>query len=231
LERKILVVDDEPAFAGFIARTLGHKGYLVYTAGNGRDALRLLFSRRPNLVILDLVMPGMDGWQTCNRIRELSDVPIVMITGRQKTESDIVSGLNFGADDYIAKPVGNRELVARVKAVLRRASRTPAAGRKTAYNYGRVAIDIEGHHVTLDGRRIRLTPKEFKLLAVLFEHTGTVLAHKTLLEKVWGWEYENDTDHVRLLVWHLRRKIEPEPARPAYIITEPVIGYYFKRSG
>jgi len=231
LERKILVVDDEPAFAGFIARTLGQEGYLVYTAGNGRDALRLLFSRRPDLVILDLVMPGMEGWQTCYRIRELSDVPIVMITGRQKTESDIVSGLNFGADDYLSKPVGNRELVARVKAILRRAEHGPEKAKKTTYNDDRLAINIEEHRVTLDGRRISLTPKEFRLLAVLFEHPGTVLTHQTLLEKVWGWEYRDDTDHVRLLVWHLRRKIEPQPERPVYIITEPGIGYYFRKSG
>lgn len=232
MDRKILVVDDEPAFARFVGSSLSHKGYEVLTANNGQEALRLLFAHKPDLVLLDVMMPKMDGWQTCNRIREVSDVPIVIVTGSQRSESDIVCGLDYGADDYLIKPVGNKELAARVKAILRRADLSPRQGlKRITYSDNFLTVDVAERRVIVNGERVRLTPTEFKLFALLVENAGRILTHKQLLEKVWGWEYTDDVDHVRIYIWHLRQKIEPDPAQPRYIITEPGVGYYFKKSG
>ncbi len=231
MDKKILVVDDEPAFVRMVSSYLSHNGYEVLTAGDGQEALRLLFAHKPDLVLLDVMMPKMDGWQTCSRIREISDVPIVIVTGEQKSESDIVYGLDHGADGYFIKPVGNKELVARLKAILRRAESTPRQGiKKTTYNDVFLTVDVAERKVIVNGERARLTPTEFKLFALLLENAGRILTHKQLLEKVWGWEYADDTDHVRIYIWHLRHKIEPDPTQPRYIMTEPGVGYYFQKS-
>ena len=229
---KILVVDDEPSFARLVREVLTHKGYEVFTAGDGQEALRLLFAHKPDLVLLDVMMPKMDGWQTCSRIREVSDVPIVMLTGKQKSEEDIVRGLDYGADEYLIKPVGNRELVARVRAVLRRAELPPTTEVKPKIAYGDdyLTVDIEERKITVKGERIRLTPMEFRLFSVLVENAGRILTHKQLLERVWGWEYTDDLDYVRIYISHLRQKIEPDPAQPRYIMTEPGVGYYFQKA-
>jgi len=231
-EKKILVVDDEPAFVRLVSKTLTHKGYEVLTAGDGQEALRLMFAHQPDLVLLDVVMPKMDGWQTCSRIREMSDVPIVILTGRQKSEADIVRGLDYGADDYLIKPVGSRELVARVRAILRRAELPSSleAKKEITYSDAFLTVNIAERKVIVNGERVRLTPTEFKLFALLLENAGRVLTHKQLLEKVWGWEYADDLDHVRIYIWHLRQKIEPDPAQPKYIMTEPGVGYYFQKA-
>jgi len=228
--RKILVVDDEPTFVKLISQTLTHRGYEVLTAGDGQEALRLLFANKPDLVLLDVKMPKMDGWQTCSRIRELSDVPIVMLTGKQKSEEDIVHGLDYGADDYLIKPVGSRELVARVQAMLRRAE-LPApqdTERTISYSDNSLTVDVVERKVLVDGERVKLTPLEFKLLAFLLKNAGRILTHKQLLQEVWGWEYADDVDYVRIYIWHLRQKIEPDPSQPRYIVTEPGVGYYFQ---
>ena len=231
MERKILVVDDEPSLVRLVSKVLTHKGYEVLSAGDGEEALRLVFTYRPDLVLLDVVMPKMDGWQTCSRIREITDVPIVMLTGKQTSEADIVRGLDYGADDYLIKPIGGRELVARVKAILRRAELPSILDtlKKIIYSDDYLAVDIAARRVMVNGKRIKLTPIEFKLFALLLENAGRVLTHKQLLEKVWGWEYGDDIDHVRTYIWHLRRKIEPVPAQPRYIISEPGVGYYFQK--
>ncbi len=230
--KKILVVDDEPKFVRLVNQTLTHKGYEVLTAGDGREALRLLFAHKPDLVLLDVVMPQMDGWQTCSRIREISDVPIVMLTGKQKSEEDIVRGLDYGADEYLIKPVGSKELVARVRATLRRAELPPSLGAKREITYSDtfLSVDVAERKVLVNGERVRLTPTEFKLFAVLLENAGRVLTHRQLLEKVWGWEYADDIDHVRIYIWHIRQKVEPDPAHPRYIMTEPGVGYYFQNA-
>ena len=231
-EKKILVVDDEPTFVRLVSKTLTHKGYEVLTAGDGQEALRLMFAHRPDLVLLDVVMPKMDGWQTCSRIREMSDVPIVILTGQQKSEADIVRGLDYGADDYLIKPVGSRELVARVRAILRRAELPSSleAKKEITYSDAFLTVNIAERKVIVNGERVKLTPTEFKLFALLLENTGRVLTHKQLLERVWGWEYVDDIDHVRIYIWHLRQKIEPDPAHPRYIIAEPGVGYYFQKA-
>ncbi len=230
--KKILVVDDELTFVRLVRTTLTHKGYEVLTASDGQEALRLLFAHKPDLVLLDVMMPKMDGWQTCSRIREISDVPIVMLTGKQKSETDIVRGLDYGADDYLIKPVGSRELVARVRAVLRRAELPPSADveKKLTYSDAFLSVDVAERRVIVSGERVRLTPTEFKLFALLLENAGRVLTHKQILERVWGWEYVDDIDHVRIYIWHLRQKIEPDPAHPTYIIAEPGVGYYFRKA-
>jgi len=232
MAKKILVVDDEPAMVKLIAQVLTEKGYEVLRAYNGQDALRLLFARRPDLVLLDIVMPGMDGWTTCSRIRDISPtIPIIMLSGRRKTEDDVVRGLDYGADDYLIKPVGNKELVARVRAMLRRAELPPSQDKikEVAFSDGFLTVDMAQRKVTVNGVRVKLTPIEFRLLALLLENAGRILTHQQLLEKVWGWEYVDDLDYVRIYISHLRRKIEPDPAMPRYIITEPGVGYCFRK--
>ncbi len=232
MERKILVVDDDPTLVRVISLALSRKEFEVLGANSGQEALRLLFAHKPALVLLDVMMPKMDGWQTCSRIREISDVPIIMLTGKQKSEEDIVRGLDYGADDYLIKPIGNKELVARVRAVLRRAElpSSPGAKKEITYSDGFLTVDVAERKVIVNSERVRLTPIEFRLFALLLENAGRVLTHQQLLEKVWGWEYVDDLDHVRIYVWHLRQKIEPDPTQPRYVMTEPGVGYYFQKA-
>ena len=232
MAKKILLVDDEPAFVRLVEQVLTQKGYEVLQAGNGQEALRLLFNHKPNLVLLDVVMPKMDGWQTLNRIRDVTDIPVIMLTGKQVTERDIVRGLDFGADGYLLKPVRNRELVARVKAVLRRAELPSSlkARKEITYNDDFLSVNINERKVMVNGKRVKLTPREFRLLALLVENASYILTHKQILEKVWGWEYTDDLDYVRIYISHLRQKIEPTPALPRYIITEPGVGYSFQKA-
>ncbi|MFC2040904.1 response regulator transcription factor [Chloroflexota bacterium] len=232
MEKKILVVDDEPSFLRLVEKVLTQQGYKLFTVGDGQEALRILYAQKPDLVLLDLVMPGMDGWRTCQRIREISDVPIIMLTGKQKAEEDIVSGLDYGADEYLFKPIGNKVLVARVRAVLRR-SELPTSGevlKEVTYTDDFLAVDIAERKVMVKGERVKLTPREFRLFALLIENAGRVLPHKQLLEKVWGWEYTDDLDYVRIYIWHLRKKIEPDFSQPRYIMTEAGVGYYFQKA-
>ena len=230
--KKILVVDDDDALVRLFDQILTGKGYEVLKASNGQEALRLFFAHKPDLVLLDIVMPEMDGWQTCSRIRDLSDVPIIMLTGQQKNEDDIVRGLDYGADDYLLKPVGSKELLARVRAILRRAELPPALDveKRVTYTDDYLAVDIAERKVMVNGKRVKLTPIEFRLLALLVENAGHILTHQRLLEKVWGWEYADDLDYVRIYISHLRRKIESESAKPRYILTEPGVGYYFQKA-
>ena len=233
MRKKVLVIDDEPAFVNWAEQVLIHEGYEMFTASDGQEALRLLFVHKPNLVLLDVVMPRMDGWKTCSRIREISDIPVVIITGKRKGEDNIVRGLDYGADDYLIKPIGNRELVARVRAALRRAElpSTLAAPKEITYSDDYLTVDIAARKVMVNGERVKLTPREFRLLALLVENAGRILTHKQVLEKVWGWEYTDDLDYVRIYISHLRQKIEPAPALPKYIISETGVGYYFQKTG
>jgi len=229
--KKILIIDDDPIFVKLVDQVLTPKGYEVLKAGSGQEGLRILFDQRPDMVLLDVVMPRMDGWQTCSRIRDISDIPIIMLTGKQTREDDIVRGLDYGADDYLIKPVGNRELVARVRAILRRTELPSLPDRQeTTYSDGFLTLDVAERKVTVNGERVKLTPREFRLFALLVENAGYILTHKQVLEKVWGWEYIDDLDYVRIYISHLRQKIEPDPSLPKYIVTEPGIGYYFQKA-
>jgi two-component system KDP operon response regulator KdpE len=226
---KILVVDDEPVQLRLTEQVLASRGYEVIKAGSGQQAVRLYYERKPDLVLLDVMMPEIDGWQTCRLIREVSDVPIIMLTGKSCSEDDIVRGLECGADEYLVKPLGHRELSARVRAALRRAESPSGRSeqQKVAFSDDYLSVNVAERKVTVNDRKVRLTPREFRLLALLVENAGRVLSHRQVLEKVWGWEYINDVDYVRIYISHLRQKIEPEPARPRYILTEPGVGYSF----
>ena len=231
--KKILAIDDDSIFLRLANEILTPHGYEVLKATNGQEGLRLMFAEKPDLVLLDAVMPIMDGWQTCQRIREISDIPIVMLTGKQKAEEDIVRGLDCGADEYLLKPIGNKELVARVRAVLRRTelpSKTEVK-RGASYIDDFLTVDVTERKVMVKGERVKLTPREFRLFALLVERAGHIITHKELLEKVWGWEYTDDLDYVRIYISHLRQKLEPDPALPRYIMTEPGVGYYFQKGG
>jgi len=227
--KKIIVVDDDSAFVRLVRQVLAKEGYEVLAAGSGEEGLRLLFAHRPDMVLLDVVLPGLNGWQTCSRIRDISDVPIIMLTAHEKTEDDIVRGLDYGADEYVIKPVGSKELVGRVRAVLRRAELPSSREAGVTYSDGFLTVDIAQRKVMLNEEWVRLTPIEFRLLALLIQNAGRILTHRQLLERIWGWEYIDDLDYVRIYIWHLRQKIEPDPAQPKYILTEPGVGYTFAK--
>jgi two-component system KDP operon response regulator KdpE len=229
MDKKILVVDDEPAQIRLAEQVLTHRGYEVLKASSGQEALRIIFEQKPDLVLLDVVMPGIDGWQTCSRIREVTDIPIIMLTGQRNSEDDVVRGLDYGADEYLSKPLGNRELVARVRAALRRAERPSYLDekKKTLFNDSYLTVDVVERKVIVNGERIKLTPREFRLLALLVENSGRILSHQQVLEDVWGWEYIDDVDYVRIYISHLRQKLELDSSQPKYILTEPGVGYYF----
>jgi two-component system KDP operon response regulator KdpE len=232
MNKKILVVDDEVAQLRLMEQVLVSKGYDVIKAGSGQEAVRFFYERKPDLVLLDVVMPEIDGWQTCRLFREVSDVPVIMLTGKRRSEDDIVRGLECGADEYVVKPVGNRELLARVRAALRRAeSNSGNDQKKVLFSNDYLTVDVAGRKVTVNGQKLKLTPREFRLLTLLVENPDSVLSHQQMLEKVWGWEYIDDVDYVRIYISHLRQKIEPEPSRPRYILTEPGVGYYFHSAG
>ena len=232
MPKKILIVDDDPALVEMVVIVLTEKGYEVIKATDGQEALKIMFDGKPDLVLLDVVMPRMNGWQTCSRIRDFSaTVPVIMLSGKQRTEDDVVRGLDYGADDYLLKPVGSKELVARVRAILRRVELPAYSGKvkEITFSDGFLTVNVLERKVTVNGELIKLTPIEFRLLALLLENTGRILTHRQLLEKVWGWEYIDDFDYVRIYISHLRRKIEPDPTLPKYIITEPGVGYLFRK--
>jgi two-component system KDP operon response regulator KdpE len=232
MSKRILVVDDDADFTELVNIVLTREGFEVLTASNGREALRTLFESKPDLVLLDVIMPQMDGWQTCKYIREASDVPIIILSGQSRSEDDIVRGLDHGADEYILKPISNRELAARVKAILRRAELPSAkeVEQPGIYIDNHLVVNIKERKVLVEGERTRLTPIEFRLFSQLLNNAGRILTHKQLLERVWGWEYTDDIDYVRIYVSHLRQKIEENPSQPRYILTDPGIGYYFQKN-
>lgn len=229
---KVLTIDDDPVFQRLVDRVLSQQGFVVLQATSGQEGMKILFNEKPDVVLLDVTKPRMDSWHICQRIREITDVPIIMLTGKHKAEQDIVRGLDHGADEYLFKPVGNRELVARVKAILRRITSpySPEGKREVSYADDYLTADIGERKITVNGERIKLTPREFRLFALLLERAGSILTHKELLERVWGWEYIDDLDYVRIYISHLRQKIEPDTTLPKYIITEPGVGYYFQKT-
>jgi two-component system, OmpR family, KDP operon response regulator KdpE len=228
MTKKILIVDDEPAQLRLVEQILSNNGFSVIKAGSGEEAIRLTYENKPDLIILDVMLPGIDGWQTCGCIRETSDVPVIMLTGKRTAEEEIVRGLESGADEYLAKPLGNRELLARVKAALRRADAASSSNRKKViYSDDYLTVDVAERKISVKDERVKLTPREFRVLALLVENPGRIVSHQQILENVWGWEYIDDVDYVRIYISHLRQKIETDPSQPKYILTEPGVGYYF----
>jgi two-component system KDP operon response regulator KdpE len=223
---RILVVDDEPRMIRFIRLNLEHDGFDVVEASDGLAALRQVRDALPDLVLLDVAMPELDGFETLRLLREISQVPVIMLTARGE-EDDRVRGLELGADDYVTKPFSPRELVSRVRAVLRRTETAPPAEKATLAIDDRLSINFDRREVLVNGQPVRLRPTEYRLLYHLVNNAGWVVPHDQLLAKVWGYEYREETHYLRLYINYLRQKLEADPANPKYILTERGVGYRF----
>jgi two-component system alkaline phosphatase synthesis response regulator PhoP len=222
---RVLVVDDEPRMIGFIRMNLELEGHQVIEAHNGLEALDLIRTQLPDIVLLDVMMPELDGFETLRMLREFSDIPVIMLTAKAD-ENDVVYGLELGADDYVTKPFGPRELSSRIKAVLRRhESKAPEEAILRVDE--RLSVDFNQREVIVNGERIKLRPTEYRLLYHLIENAGWTVPHDQILAKVWGYEYRDEAHYVRLYVNYLREKIEEDPANPRYILTERGVGYRF----
>ncbi len=225
-EHRILIVDDEPRIIHVIRLNLEHDGFQVFEAPSGARALEQLRDRLPDLILLDVMMPDLDGFETLRLIREISTVPVIMLTAKGE-EDDRVRGLELGADDYITKPFSPRELVSRVRAVLRRTEAAAPAAHEAIEIDNRLKLDFDRREVWVDGELVRLRPTEFKLLYHLVQNAGWVVPHDQLLAKVWGYEYRDETHYLRLYINYLRQKLEKDPSDPQYILTERGVGYRF----
>lgn len=224
-EKYVLVVDDEPNIREFVKRSLEKHSFKVKLASNGWEALAEFEQTTFALVVLDIMMPQMNGLEVCRRIRQTSIVPIIILTALGD-ETDKIAALNQGADDYLTKPFGVGELLARVQAVLRRASWADTPRSIGTQRFGNIEIDFEQRQVWRDSERVKFTPTEFSLLQELALHPGKIFTHETLLQRVWGREHSRDAEYLRVYIGRLRRKIESDPSKPLHIITEPGIGYY-----
>ncbi|GHO44103.1 response regulator transcription factor [Ktedonospora formicarum] len=223
----ILIVDDEPRIRDFVRLNLEMEHYRVIESSNGLEALEQLREHLPDLVVLDVMMPEMDGFETLKAIREVSNVPVVMLTVRQ-SEQDKIRGLDLGADDYIAKPFSPPELLSRIRALLRRSLMSPPARKTEIVVDKNLTIDFTRREVTVRGEKVVLRPTEYRLLYHLVSNAGRLMTHETLLSKVWGREYRDEAHYLRLYITYLRQKIEEDPAHPRYILTERGVGYRFK---
>lgn len=223
---RVLVVDDEARMIDFIRMNLQLEGFQVLEARNGIEALDMVRKYIPDLIILDVMMPQLDGFETLRMLREFSNVPVIMLTAKGE-EDDKVHGLELGADDYVTKPFGARELMSRVKAVLRRVSSVVEPEEAILRIDDRLSIDFNRREALVNGEPVKLRPTEYRLLYHLIENAGWTVPHEQLLAKVWGYEYHDETHYVRLYVNYLRDKIEEDPANPKYILTERGIGYRF----
>lgn len=223
---KILVIDDDTILSELVSYILKAEGFTPIVANDGEEGISKFQKEKPDLVVLDVTMPKMDGFEVCQRIRRISDTPIIMLTA-QGNEDHMVQGLDMGADDYVIKPFLLKPLMARVRANLRRAGAGPVAPDKINYADDYLRVDLENRRVTVKGETVKLTPTEFKLLATLVKNKGRILEFRQLLEQVWGFEYIDDVDYLRVYIWHLRRKIEPDPKNPIYLLNELNIGYFF----
>ncbi len=222
----ILVVDDEERMARFIRLNLEHDGFQVIEANRGMQAIQLIRDRLPDVVILDIMMPDMDGFEVLQLVRENNQVPVIMLTAKGE-EEDKVKGLELGADDYVTKPFSPRELVSRVKAVLRRTDTSATTGEGVIQVDEHLKLDFGRREIWLDGKLIKLRPTEYRLLYHLVQNAGWVLTYDQILSKVWGYEYRDEPHYVRLYVNYLRQKLEKDPANPKYILTERGVGYRF----
>ncbi|MGD9091553.1 MAG: response regulator transcription factor [Anaerolineales bacterium] len=225
-DRRILVVDDEERMVRFIRLNLEHDGFQVIEAYNGTQAIDKMRSGLPDLILLDVMMPDIDGFEVLRIIREISSVPVIMLTAKGE-EDDRVRGLEFGADDYITKPFSPRELVSRVRAVLRRTESATGSTHGIIEVDNRLKLDFDRREVWVENELVQLRPTEYRLLYHLVQNAGWVLTHEQLLTKVWGYEYRDEPHYVRLYINYLRKKIEKDPSQPKYILTERGVGYRF----
>jgi len=221
---KVLIVDDAQQVRRVLRTALSAEGYTIFEAGTGEEALNLIRTSPPDVILLDVNMPGMTGLETCREIRRHSDVPILMLTVRN-AERDKVMALDAGADDYVVKPFGMQELLARLRAALRRRG---APAKLTTFESKALNVNFETRQVTAGGKEVHLTPKEFELLRQLVASAGKPLTHRRLLQAVWGPDYGDEPEYLRVMVNQLRKKIEADPAKPRFILTEPWVGYRFQ---
>jgi DNA-binding response OmpR family regulator len=226
---KILVVDDEPHMVKLVQANLQAAGYEVVSAMDGNQALEAAQSEMPDLIILDIMLPGVDGYEVCRRIREYSAVPVLMLTARG-SEMDLVRGFDVGADDYLVKPFSVNELLVRVRAVLKRSKFVLEIIQHPPLAVGDLSIDFARRRVTKAGEEIKLSPTEFKLLTQLAVNANRVVLHEDLLRATWGPEYRTETEYLRVYVHYLRQKIEDDPSHPERIVTHPGVGYMFRMS-
>lgn len=225
-KNRILVVDDEKRMVTFIRLNLEHDGFDVVEAYNGSQAIDRLRDSLPDLILLDVMMPDLDGFEVLRLIREVTSVPVIMLTAKGE-ENDKVKGLELGADDYVTKPFSPRELVSRIRAVIRRGSFSEEDESGRIDVDGRLVMDFGRHEIWVDGELIQLRPTEYRLLYHLVKNAGWVLTHDQILTKVWGYEYRDEPHYVRLYINYLRKKIEEDPTNPKYILTERGVGYRF----
>lgn len=221
---EILVVDDEPQILRVMRASLPPRGFCVRTTSTGEEALDEIRKQMPDLVVLDLVLPGLTGLEVCRQLRELSSVPIIVLSAKG-SERDKVVALEYGADDYLTKPFGMNELIARIRAVLRR---VPADENEQIVQAGSIVLDPTRRRVTVRGSEVRLTPKEYDVLRALLSSAGKVIEHRSLMRSVWGWQSAEQTEHLRVVINQLRKKIEKDPYHPAIIVTVPWVGYMLK---
>lgn len=225
--KRILVVDDEPRMIGFIRMNLELEGHQVIEAHSGLEALEAIRTKLPDVVLLDVMMPELDGFETLRMLREFSSIPVIMLTAKGE-ENDKVYGLELGADDYVTKPFGPRELSSRIRAVLRRADMPSSSPEQAVLKIDdRLQVDFNRREVIVNNEHIKLRPTEYRLLYHLIENAGWTVPHDQLLAKVWGYEYRDEAHYVRLYVNYLREKIEEDPSKPKYILTERGVGYRF----
>lgn len=230
MNEKILVIDDDPGMFTLLRLGLEREGFTIISASDGKEGLRQAYETRPDVIILDVMMPGMDGWTACRRLRNMCDAPILMLTAK-KDRSDILRGLYMGADDYLVKPCSFDELKARIRAVIRRVSSSGRDGWRIVYDDGNLRIDIKNGTVERQGEDVPLTPTESRLLTYLVSQKGRIVPHKELLVNVWGPEYVDAVDYLSVYICYLRQKIEENPSEPQYILTRWRKGYYFAGDG
>ena len=219
---RIMIVDDEPQIRRFVRASLTAHGYEVIEAGDGAEAIRKATVDKPDVIVLDLGLPDLEGGEVTRRIREWSKVPIIVLTVRNR-EEDKIDALDRGADDYVTKPFGMGELMARIRAALRR--RLTESGAEPVFRSGGLTVDLVQRTVTLDGTELRLSPREYDLLSLLARHAGRVVTHRQILREIWGPAHEKETQYLRVYVGQLRQKLGDDPSRPSYIVTEPGVGY------
>jgi len=226
----VLIVDDDPDLCLMLKLALEREGAEVFTAPNGEKGLQAFYAQRPDLVILDILMPKIDGWETCRQMRLLSDTPIIMLTALTN-EQILIRGLDAGADDFISKPFSIDVLIARARAALRRARENHGDEPKIIYQDSYLEIDLAKRRVTAGGRPVKLTSTEFRLLSYLLQNANQVMPYRQILQHVWGWEYRDAIDYAQVYISHLRQKLEPDPKAPRYLLNEYGIGYLFTTTG
>lgn len=226
--KKILVVDDDPKVCTIIAHTFAWAGAQVIVANNGLEALHQFFEHQPDLVILDIMLPDMEGWEICTRFLELAHVPIIFLSALGQ-EHEIIRGLESGAVDYVTKPFSPKLLLVRAQVALRRIAQSPPSNKVTSYDDGYLSLNLEQRRVLVKKKPIKLTVTEYRLLTYLFQNADRILTFQKILEHVWGWEYRDNINYIHVCISHLRRKLEADPNQPRYLHSERGIGYRFEK--